>query len=299
MRDETMARLAADTIALLERDGPVVFDRFANTGVRPLRHNGERYRGGNAFALWGTADFKGYTSPYWMTFKQAQEYGGQVRKGEKSALVLYWDRLKVKPKDGAGGAAEADEKTILFAKASCVFNACQIDGLPDRFFPAVERNQGFDPVPAAEAFVAATGARVREGNGRACYTPDLDTITMPSRRAFTDAEAFYATLLHELVHWTGPKHRLGRDQSGRFGGENYAMEELVAEIGAAMLCGEIGLSKSPRADHAHYLKSWLVALKKDPKALWTAASAADKACDFLHAMQPKAEAAPEAERIAA
>ena len=299
MRDDTMARLAADTIALLERDGVVAFDRFANRGSRPLRHNGERYRGGNAFSLWATGEIKGYTSPFWMTFKQAQEYGACVRKDEKSSLILYWDRFKVKAKDSAPAAADGDEKTILFAKASCVFNACQIDGLPERFFPVVERNLGFDPLPGAEAFVAATGASICEGGSGAFYSPTADSITMPPRRGFNDAEAFYATLLHELIHWTGPKSRVGRDLSGRFGSESYAAEELVAEIGSAMLCGELGISKAPREDHAHYLRSWLKSLKNDPKLLWTAGSAADKACRFLQAMQPQADAQAKPERLAA
>lgn len=301
MRDETLARLATDTIALLERDGMIVFDRFANAGDRPLRHTGERYRGGNVFALWATAQIKGYTSPYWMTFKQATEFKACVRKGERSTVVMYWDKVKVRGKaaDAGDGTVVTDEdgtKSIMFAKAYPVFNACQIDGLPARFFPTVQRNPGFDPIQGVEAFVTATGAKVREGLNAAYYSPSEDHIAMPARTAFTDAAAFYATLLHELIHWTGPKSRLGRDQSGRFGGENYAMEELVAEIGSALLCGDLGLAKEPREDHAHYLASWLRALKRDPKALWTAASAAEKAADFLHAMQP---AAAEPERLAA
>lgn len=280
MRDETLARLAADTIALLERDGACAFDRFSLAGTRPRRHTRQPYQGGNALALWATAEVKGYASPFWMTFKQALEYGGMVRKGERSTVVMYWDRFKDKDDPDARGG--------MFAKAYPVFNASQIDGLDATWFPAAKRNDGFPGDATLDAFVAATGAMVREGQTRACYVPDLDLITMPGRDRFTDAGAFYATLLHELIHWTGATKRLDRLTKARFASPEYAMEELVAEIGSAMLCGDLGMSKEPRPDHAHYLKSWLKGLKSDPKLLWTAGSAADKAAQFLHDMQPKA-----------
>ena len=291
MRDETLARLAADTIALLERDGPVVFDRFAQSTIRPRRHGGEFYKGGNAVALWMTAELKGYSSPFWMTYKQAQEYGGQVRKGEKSSLVLYWDRFTVKGEDGKPVLNDdGDERGGMFCKASTVFNACQIDGLDAKFFPVDQkRSAGFPDDATVEAFISATGAKIDRNASAAVYRPALDQIGMPPRERFADASAYYATLLHELIHWTGADKRLGRLTAKRFGDASYALEELVAEIGAAMLCTELGLHKEPRQDHAHYLHSWLKALKNDPRNLWTAGSAADKACSFLQDMQPKEE----------
>jgi antirestriction protein ArdC len=138
-----------------------------------------------------------------------------------------------------------------------------------------------------DAFVAATGATIRHGGNMACFIPKLDEIRMPERNAFTGSltssatEAYYATLLHELTHWTAPANRCGRDLSGRFGSESYAMEELVAELGAAFLCGELGIAVEPRADHAQYLAHWLQVLKADKRAIFTAASKAAEAAAFL------------------
>jgi antirestriction protein ArdC len=142
-------------------------------------------------------------------------------------------------------------------------------------------------MPAVDAFIAATGAVIRHGGGRACYIPATDEIRMPERAAFTGSatssaeESYYATLLHELTHWTGPVHRCGRDLSGRFGSDAYAMEELIAELGSAFLCGELGIAAVPRSDHAQYLAHWLAVLKADKRAIFTAASKASEAIGFL------------------
>jgi antirestriction protein ArdC len=172
------------------------------------------------------------------------------------------------------------------ARASRVFNVTQVDGYVINE-PSLDDNR-VDPVESAEAFVAATGARLVEGGDRAFYSIREDAITMPDRYRFIDTksgtatEAFYATLLHELTHWTGASHRLDRQFGERFGDDAYAMEELVAELGAAFLCGDLGISAEPRADHAAYIDSWLRILKGDRKAIFAAASAASKAAEFLN-----------------
>jgi antirestriction protein ArdC len=283
MRQETLARLTTHVLELLATDGIKAFDRFARMGSRPLRFStGTAYRGGNAIALWATAQVKGYGSPFWLTYKQAQEAGAHVRRGEKGTLILYADRWK--PAD-----ADPDDPERVFMRAYTVFNAQQVEGLPASYYTALRRPEGFNPIPEAEAFVRATGATVKEGGAGAFYRPSDDTITMPDRRAFADAEGFYATLLHELVHWTGAEARLNRPIRNRFGDPDYAREELVAELGAALLCCDLKLSKAPREDHAHYLAGWMQALQKNPMELWSAARAAETACDHLWGYQPREE----------
>jgi antirestriction protein ArdC len=147
------------------------------------------------------------------------------------------------------------------------------------------------PIEQAEAFVAATGASILHGGGRAYYRPSTDSIHLPPREAFigtptsTPAESYFATLCHELCHWTSRENRCNRQLGKRFGDQAYAMEELVAELGAAFLCADLGVTGEPRADHAQYLASWLAVLKADKKAIFTAASKASEAAAFLAALQ--------------
>jgi antirestriction protein ArdC len=293
MRAELLAKLTADTIALLEQDGMAAFDRFTRVGDRPRRHNGQPYKGGNVIPLWATAALRGYTSPFWMTFKQALQFDARVRKGETGTVVVYWDQLQA-PAPQDDGAEKRDG--LWFAKAYYVFNACQIDGLPAHFHPVSKRSApmwGDDE--RIEAWVASTGAHITEGKQRAAYSPTLDLIVMPPRAAFKDAEAWYATVLHELVHWTGHTSRLDRKLVSVKDKADYALEELVAELGAALLCSELGISKAPRDDHAVYLASWMKALKEDPMSIYKAGKAADSATDWLMALtRPVAPAVEEA-----
>ena len=149
----------------------------------------------------------------------------------------------------------------------------------------------FDPIVRAEEFAAATGAQIEEGGDRACFIPSLDMIRMPERRRFTGtetttpAEGFYSTLCHELVQWSAAEKRLDRDLSGRFGDESYAIEELIAELGAAVLCADLGITPEPRQDHACYIKNWLAVLKNDKKAVFTAAAKASQAATWLLARE--------------
>jgi antirestriction protein ArdC len=229
---------------------------------RPMNAaTGKAYRGVNVLALWASAETQDFGHGLWATYRQWQSLGAQVRKGEKASPIVFY---KVFDKRHDDQAEESDFSARIFARASHVFNASQ-----------------------ADSFVAGTGASVRIQGESAYYTPSTDTITMPDRKRFfttasgSAAQNWYATLLHELVHWSGADHRLARKFGKRFGDEAYAMEELVAELGSAFLCGDLGLSTSPRPDHASYLASWLKVLKADNRAIFTAASAAARAADYL------------------
>ena len=244
----------------------------------PLRHNGENYQGINILALWLAAQQKGFGSPYWMTFKQAKSLGACVRKGEKASFVFYVGQAE-KERDGKA-------ETFTFTKTYCVFNAEQIDGLPSEYLPAPMEAINLDDRNAkAEKFIANTGADIRHGGNSAFYARREDYVQLPEFAAFENAEAYYGTTLHELTHWTGSENRVERPKGKRFGDAAYAMEELVAELGAAFLCADLQISDKPRADHASYLAHWVEALKVSPKLLMSAASAATKATAYLHAQQ--------------
>lgn len=251
----------------------------------PRRSNGEAYRGINVLMLWLTAEEKGYRSPYWFTYRQAQEAGGQVRKGEKSATVVKYGT--VERQDEASG----DEKRVPYLKAYRVFNAEQIDGLSDEYHgtPAEPpRDLGTEADPALDAFFAATGAIIRTTDEpQAYYNPAEDFIHMPPVATFHSAAGYYATLAHEATHWTGHKARL--DRFGRFTDRKaYAFEELIAEIGNCMICAALGLTPDFNQSAA-YLQSWLRALSDDKRLIFKAASEAQKAADLLLAAQVTTE----------
>lgn len=249
------------------------------------------YNGVNILSLWVAAQASGFPSNVWGTYRQWQQAGSQVRKGEKASLIVFYKTLETETTNEETGEAECGER--LMARASWVFNAAQVDGFvsPTENLPDAP---AFDPIARAEAFAAATGAVIEEQGDKACYIPALDKIMMPERRRFTGTdtsspvEAFYSTLCHELTHWVGGKARLDRDLTGRFGSESYAMEELIAELGAAFLCGDLGITAEPRADHACYIKNWLAVLKGDKRAVFTAASKASQAANWLLAREGEA-----------
>ncbi len=255
--------------------------RGKRTGIVPVNaKTGAHYNGLNVLTLWCEREEKQWPTPFWCTYKQCQELGGQVRKGEKSAPIIYVNRTTV----GEGD----EEKTIPFLRCYYVFNVAQCDGLPhsepEPELPEHERNE------RAEAFLSAPGAEIRWDEAMAAYIPSRDCVTMPSRGAFNGPENLYATWAHELAHWTGAKERLNRDLKSRFNKEAYAFEELVAEISAAMTCALLEVTGELR--HAAYVKSWLKVLKDDKTAIITAASLASKATDYLRSFaEQKADAA--------
>jgi antirestriction protein ArdC len=253
--------------------------------VRPLRANGVPYQGINVLMLWSDATENGFSSPFWMSFRQAVELKAHVRKGEHGSLVVYADRLRRTETDVLTG--EEAEREIPFMKGYTVFNCDQIEGLPEHFYakPA-PRNETIKTIARAEAFFAATGAMIRHGGNAAFYAVTRDHVQMPPFEAFCDAEAYYATLAHELTHWTRHPSRLDRDfERKRVGDEGYAMEELVAELGSAFLSADLELTPEVREDHASYIGSWIKVLKDDKRAIFRAASHAQRAADFLHSLQ--------------
>jgi antirestriction protein ArdC len=224
----------------------------------------------------------------WMTFKQASELKANVRKGEHGSLIVYADKIIRTEADTVTG--EQAEREIPFMKGYTVFNVEQIDGLPEHFYtkpePRIDTVQQIDRV---EAFFADTGATVRHGGTMAYYNVSQDFVQMPLFEAFRDAESFYSTLAHETVHWTRHSSRLDRDFGRkRFGDEGYAMEELVAELGSAFLSADLDLTPELRGDHGSYIASWIKVLKDDKRAIFTAASHAQRAADFLHGLQKSA-----------
>jgi len=235
------------------------------------------YQGVNILNLWVAAHLAGFDSNLWGTYRQWREVGANVRKGEKASVIIFYKQ--VTKETGAG-----EDETFRVLKWFNVFNANQVDGWATLDLATVAPMKRID---AVEAAVAATRAAIQEGGTNACYSPALDVIRMPDRARFFDtttgtrAEIFYAVLLHELTHWTGHPTRCGRDLRNRFGSEAYAMEELVAEFGAAFLCARLGVSPTPREDHAQYVANWLRVLKSDKKAIFTAAAQAQVAVDYI------------------
>lgn len=254
--------------------------------TRPLRANGIPYRGINVLSLWMEAEARGYTAPIWITYKQALEFGAHVRKGERGSLVVYASKTTRTSTDPATG--NETERDIPFLKGYTVFNVEQVEGLPAQYYATAHRT--LDPVQriaAAEAFFSATGATINHGGNRAYYNVGQDFVQMPPFEAFRDAEAYYATLAHETTHWTRHEARLNRDFGRRrWGDEGYAMEELVAELGAAFLSSDLGLTPEVRTDHADYIGSWINVLGEDKRAIFTASAHAQRAADFLNGLQP-------------
>ncbi|PZO81761.1 MAG: peptidase [Micavibrio aeruginosavorus] len=243
---------------------------------------GNSYQGINIPLLWVYQIKKNYALPVWGTYKQWAELGAQVKRGEKGAPVVFYKQFEVESDNG-----EEDPQKRIFARRSIVFNAEQVERFDivaalEAPAPALIEN-----IAAADMLVNETGATIRHEGGQAFYMPSMDYIAMPPREMFRDTadstatENYYSTLFHELTHWTGAKHRLDRLNNDKFGGKDYAFEELVAELGAAMCCASTGVASSPREDHARYINNWLKALKSDKRFIFAAASQAQKAVDFL------------------
>jgi antirestriction protein ArdC len=290
-KQDIYARITAKIVAALE-DGvrpwirPWNAEHAAGRITRPLRHNGQPYTGINILSLWASASAQGFAAPIWMTYRQAVELGAHVRQGEKGSPVVYANSIARNGTDTDSGVEIARE--IHFLKGYTVFNVEQIDGLPAQYTaPASPRLDVSARIARAERFFGATGATLTHGGNRAYYRLSTDSIVLPDFETFRDAESYYATLAHETTHWTAHESRLSRDfGTKRFGSEGYAIEELVAELGAAFLCADLDLTLEPREDHAAYIANWLEVLKADHRAIFTAASHAQRASDFMNRLQP-------------
>lgn len=265
-------------IALLERGTNSSGPRWTGgkaTGLPINAKTGEAYHGINVLMLWAEMAEKTYSSSQWLTYKQAADLGGQVRKGERSVMCVYYQTAP-KPED-----QQDDEGGNYFlAKPFWVFNIAQVDGLPaDLCAPAALSD--FNGNQEAEQILIKTKAQIDYGFDSAYYSTLQDKICMPQRERFTTPANFYATALHELTHWTGHESRLNRQFGKRFGDEAYAFEELVAELGAAFTVGQLGMVDATIEDHADYVQSWVRVLKNDKRAIFTAASHAAKAADYI------------------
>lgn len=261
--------------------------------TRPLRATGEPYTGVNVLLLWMEAVANGYASPTWMTYKQSQALGGQVRRGEKGTPIVYFGTTTKREDRGPEGAGDEDARQVRFLKTYTVFNVAQIEGLPERFRPEPEPTGEAPALPASERVAVVDGwfeaidATVAHGGAQAFYMPSEDRIQLPPFEAFRDAHGYYATRGHETIHWTRHPSRLDRSFGReRWGDEGYAREELVAELGAAFIAADLGLALEPREDHAAYIGHWITVLRNDKRAIVSAASHAERAVKYLHAMQP-------------
>jgi len=242
------------------------------------------YQGVNVLALWAEATIKQYETGLWASYRQWQQLDAQVRKGEKGTVIVFFKSLENVEEDAEDSSSQRPKRV---ARASRVFNAAQVDGWSPPEIPTPSR---VEALSAAESFIAGTKANIRYGGLAACYHSAGDYIEMPNRERFcgtptsSPTESFYAVLLHEIVHWSGAKHRLDRDLKSRFGSASYAAEELIAELGAAFLCSDLSITNEPRPDHATYIQSWLKVFEEDKKAVFTAASQAHKAVEYLNSM---------------
>ena len=257
------------------------------------------YRGINRVLLTLEAFARGYRSNAWLTYRQARELGGQVRGGQRGVQVVFY-RLRDVPQARADERSEDEPKprVIPLLRAYTVFNVSQVDGLPERFTPQTPSQPAWEPHNEAERLLKASGARIEHGGGMAFYSPLDDRIVIPAREAFKDAGAYYATQLHELVHWTGHPTRLDRQLGRRFGEAAYAAEELIAEMGGAFLCAACRVEG--KLQHAEYIGEWVKVLKNDRRAIFTASTKAQQAADYIESKvgappkEPAAEPALEA-----
>ena len=268
----------------------------AGLGLPRNAATGRRYSGVNILILWGAVIERGFACQQWLTFRQALDLGGSVRKGERGTTVCYADRFI--PKDEQERARREGDAAaaVPFLKHFTVFNVAQCDGLPTLVGSTPEPLPERELIPQAEALIAATGADFRIGGARAFYVPSGDFIQVPPQPAFREQINYYRTCFHELGHWTGAAHRLARDLSGRAGSKPYAREELVAEMASAFVCAMIGVV--PTVRHADYLASWLAVLREDNRAIFRAASQASKAADFILGFGASDAALPETEAAA-
>lgn len=226
------------------------------------------YRGVNIPIL----GLSGHSSPWFGTYKQITEAGGQVRKGEKATHIFFWKPLNVKDRDSE------EDRQILMARSYAVFNLDQCDNapvMPTETRPTIERHGEFDRI------IEATGAQITFNGDRAAYIPSQDRIVMPKPEQFTSTEGYCGTLAHECAHWTGHPSRLDRDLSGRFGDKAYGLEELVAEISAGLTCISVGVIPEPRVESAKYLNNWVAAMREDKRIVVSMFSKAQAATDFI------------------
>jgi antirestriction protein ArdC len=286
-RKDVYTRITAEIVECLEKGvrpwiRPWNAEHTAGRITRPLRHNGQPYSGINVLSLWVSALGQNFTAPIWITFHQATELNAHVRKGEKGSLVVYANSITRTEHDEKTG--EEVEREIPYMKGYTVFNVEQIEGLPEIYY--AKAAPMLDPVARidrVEGFFANVSATIKHGGNRAYYAQQLDYVQMPPFEAFRDPESYYATLAHEVTHWTKHPARLDRDFGRKsWGDEGYSREELVAELGSAFLCADLEVRQEPREENASYIATWLEALRNDNRAIFAAAAHAQRAADYLN-----------------
>jgi antirestriction protein ArdC len=238
------------------------------------------YRGINNVLLGMEAHCRGYTSNQWLTFRQAHQLGAHVRKGERASTIIYYEARMVEKEDAdtVADGDEAEKRFMPLLKIFSVFNLDQVDDLPATHL-TVTPDSDWDAEITAEQIIERSGAEIRNRGFKAFYSPTNDLIYLPNKGSFADAASYYGTALHELCHWTGSTTRLGRKLGRRFGESAYAMEELIAELGAAFLSAHCRLDG--HLQHSSYVSSWLEVLQRDKRAVFVAAAQAQKAADYL------------------
>ena len=282
-----IAQQFIDMIESGQADGKWVapWDKFASD--LPMNFTNNRaYNGINIFMLWAA----GFGSQYWGTYKQWKEAGAQVKKGEKGTMIVFWKILESKSKTDSKG----NPTTFPMLRYFKVFNAEQVDGWeapesdPKRVHTTTEVHAHCD------AIINATGADISHGGNRACFIPDMNRILLPEFESFHTPNDYYTTAFHELAHWTGHESRLDRNMRNRYGEHAYALEELVAELSAAIMDATVGIESTTRDDHAKYIKHWITALKEEPSCLMHVASQANKATQYILEMYEHEQAEAEA-----
>jgi antirestriction protein ArdC len=282
VKRDLYADVSARIIAELDRGAAPWVKPWSATAGQNVPQNAvtnRPYSGCNVILLW-LARSRGWASARYLTYKQAIEAGGHVRKGERATKVYFVKQLQIKE----GDSDQADTRLVPMLRAYSVFNVAQCSDLPDSITagkPMRVRNPDTRDV-LADAFLRSTGANIREGHGEAYYVPSHDFISMPAFEAFKGADHFYNVAFHEMTHWTGHKSRLDRDLKHRSGERAYAAEELVAELGAAFLSAEFGFDGDVRS--AGYIATWIELLKADKRAFFTACNRASKAADYLRGL---------------
>ena len=292
-RADVYARVTAEIIAAIEVGAGEWRMPWHHDGASTSRPtnvaSGKRYRGINTVALWVAAVRAGYDQSLWGTYRQWLAAGAQVRKGEKATTVVLWKEVALADDGDEESDNDSHGRRRMFARAFSVFNIAQVHDYkpePAAILPETER------FAHAETFVANLGIKTIFGGSEAYYQPSTDTIFMPPFAQFRGGAAFYGVWLHENGHGSGAKHRLDRDLSGRFGSAAYALEEVSVEIMSGLVLADLGIAHHPRPDHAAYVASWFEVLKHDSHAIFTAASKAQAAADWMHAQQPSTNAAP-------
>lgn len=298
-RKDVYADVTERVIAALEA-GTVPWRQpwTATAGLPMSMSSGKPYRGVNVFLLHMEALLSGYTSRWWGTYKQITERGGQVTKGQKSTSVILWRRFE-KEVDG-------EEKSFMILRTFNVFNTDQAEWAEGSRKPNEgDRTFDNDPIDRCEALTAdylANGPSFTEGGGRAYYSKASDSIVVPDLAHHTSAEEYYSTKFHEVTHSTGHASRLNREgivEGHRFGDTLYSREELIAEMGAAMMCGLAGIEQVTLDNSASYLANWLDALKGDTKLIVQAGAAAQRAVDLATSATFETEDADDKEAVAA